>query len=62
MSNGQGAPDAKHQGITLCLRKLADEAAELGLMTTNAAIRHAAETCLKEADAARLRGATMRLN
>ena len=35
-------------GISQCLRKLAVEAADLGLMTTNAAIRHAAEVCADE--------------
>ena len=62
MTNGEDARSVKHNGIALCLRKLADEAADLGRMTTNAAIRHAAETCLQEAHSAGLRVATRRLN
>ncbi len=36
------------QGIALCLGQLADEAAELGLAETFAAIRQAIGTCLLE--------------
>jgi hypothetical protein len=44
--DGPVAPAAK--GIALCLGKLADEAAELGLTETHIAIRQAIGACLIE--------------
>ncbi len=41
-------PTPSGQGIALCLGQLADEAAELGLPETFAAIRQAIGTCLLE--------------
>ena len=41
-----GAPSAN--GIMLALYKLAEEAADLGLMSSHAAIRHAIEICEAE--------------
>jgi len=41
-------PSASVKGIALCLGQLADEAAELGLLETFAAIRQAIGMCLTE--------------
>ncbi len=51
-----GIPSAN--GIMLSLYKLAEEAADLGLMSSHAAIRHAIEIC----DAERSSGAAVLLN
>jgi hypothetical protein len=41
-------PRPSGQGLALCLGQLADEAAELGLRQTSAAIRQAIGACLLE--------------
>jgi hypothetical protein len=52
-----GRPTPSGQGIALCLAQLADEAAELRLPDTFAAIRRAIGTCLLETSDRDLTGA-----